>query len=145
MNNMLYDLTGKRLTALLDFDWACATHPAHDFFNGLWRMNGASPLLKQAILTGQFDRPGQGVPDDEESQWNLAEIWDGLLAKRDAIRPSTVLGMEKLDELQEFAEALAPFMLCNEFFAKRRPKDIMNKMRADSEGKIVAFLEKNGY
>jgi len=144
MNNILYDTANKRLAALVDSAWSCATHLAHDFFTEYG--GGATlSLLKAAIATGPVCRLDERLLEDEENQSHMAEIWDTLLAERGAIRSSTVASIERLDNPREFVKSLAPFMLCNEFFAKRRPEDVMDSLRADSESKIVAFLEKNYY
>lgn len=40
MNNILIDPTTCKLTALIDFDFACIAHPAHEFLVSLQDLGG---------------------------------------------------------------------------------------------------------
>ncbi|PYH37560.1 uncharacterized protein BO87DRAFT_423177 [Aspergillus neoniger CBS 115656] len=71
MNNILIDPTTCKLTALIDFDFACIAHPAHEFLVSLQDLGGnvmgpygedpTEGKLAQALLSGGFsdgDVPG---------------------------------------------------------------------------------------
>ena len=39
-NNMLYDATSNRITALLDYDLSCIMHPSYEFFRSFGGSGG---------------------------------------------------------------------------------------------------------
>ncbi|KAK9426611.1 hypothetical protein SUNI508_00138 [Seiridium unicorne] len=105
MNNMLFDKDSKRLTALLDFDFASITHPVHEFFTGLWH---------QAILSSNFGEVDNTLSSEYKAKWEVAKAWNSALATRGIIRPSSIQGIEKLEKLNDLEQALCPFQLSNE-------------------------------
>ncbi|KAJ9144690.1 Phosphotransferase enzyme family protein [Pleurostoma richardsiae] len=149
MNNMLYDSTTGRLTALLDFDWAGVAHPVHDFFSGLWDLGGGThpedKRLQAAVLKGDFsDVPGD-LSDEDKVKWENAEAWDNALAARGAVRPSTIKGVERLELLRELEDSLCPFQLSNAHILKTMPKERLEAQRKEMQEKITKVLEKGGF
>ncbi|ODA76507.1 hypothetical protein RJ55_07777 [Drechmeria coniospora] len=80
MSNMLYAAETKRISGILDFDWAAATHPAHEFFRSLHDVHGTvreqdSEKLRQAILTGDYSAPGDAGEEEHADAWELAQTY----------------------------------------------------------------------
>lgn len=160
MNNMLYDPDTKRISALLDFDWAAVAHPAHEFFSGLHDLQGSTHpddvALQSAVLTGAFDNsiststtditdpaakpeePGAGEPS---KAWALARSWDASLLRVGGLRPSSLAGITTLESLRALEDLIAPFALCNSVMVGRTPPDKLQAARADTEAKLDALLD----
>jgi hypothetical protein len=149
MNNMLYDKTTKRITAVLDFDWSCITHPSEEFLTGLWDVRGGISdrvgKLEPNILTGDFNTPPtDGTSAEEVRAWEVATPWETALAKKGAVRPSSIAGIGKVQALSSFEQLLCPFDLANEVMLKRRSNEDNAKRLAETEGKIKEWLKEHG-
>jgi hypothetical protein len=149
MNNVLFDGTTKRITAMLDFDWACVTHPTHEFFTGLWDLGGGThpddQQLQNAVLTGKFHLSDSAVFSLEaEIKWEIAKAWDSALAANNAIRPSSIKAVEKLEKLRNLEELLCPFALTNEVLVKYKSPEQLQKGRSETEAKLTAILDSIG-
>lgn len=148
--NILFDAEGKRITALLDFDFACVTHPCHEFFTGFQSdLGGGIPpenweLLEKAVLSGNFDKVPEGLPEEKKGLWEIAKTWDGALASRGIIRPSEIAGLEGLRDLKTLVDLVCPMMLSHPMFLKRTPVEAQEKRRGVNEDKIVQMLDKYG-
>ncbi|KAK4443222.1 aminoglycoside phosphotransferase [Podospora aff. communis PSN243] len=145
--NMLFDKESNRITALLDFDFACVTHPCHEFFSGMHdELGGGVPaeneLLQRALLSGVFEPLSSNLPQEKMEAWELAKTWDNALVSKGLIRPSQITGMEGLQDLSDLASLLCPRMLSHPMFLKRTPKEVQETKRAETEVKILKMLEK---
>lgn len=149
MNNMLYDKTTKRITAILDFDWSCITYPAEEFLTGLWDIGGGLSdrvgKLQTNILSGEFGTPpADGVPAEEVRAWEIAKAWDTALAKKGAARPSSIAGIRQVQALSNFEQLLCPFELSSEVMLKRRSHEDNAKRLAETGAKIKEWLKEHG-
>ena len=140
MNNMLYSPETKRISALVDFDWAAATHPAHEFFTSFHDVYGTlgrveSEAMREAVLSGDFDQA------EETESWQIAQAWDAAVKKHGGTRPSDVKGIRTLDALNRLADALCPFHLGNESMVKRMGDEKAQKARAEAEEKVRRLLD----
>jgi aminoglycoside phosphotransferase (APT) family kinase protein len=148
MNNMLFDKTTNRVTALLDFDFSCVTHPVHEFFIGLWDLGGDThpdnEELRSAILSGKFRDADDTLPPADRVKWEIAKAWDSALAAKGAIRPSSIQGIDKLERLREIEQALCPFHLSNEVMVERAkqksPEKLQDGVKAATDN-LIALLE----
>lgn len=151
MNNMLYDPAERRVSALLDFDWATVAHPAHEFFSGLHDLQGSThpddPALQSAVLKGAFGNPTPaGEPDKTETgehdkAWALARSWDASLLGAGGLRLSSIAGIATLESLRALEDLIAPFSLCNAVMVGRTPAEKLQASRADTEAKLDALLD----
>lgn len=153
MNNMLYDPAKRRVSALLDFDWAAVAHPAHEFFSGLRDLRGSThpddAALQSVVLTGDFNKntsaaasPVERLDTDETTKsWALARSWDASLLRAGGLRPSTLAGITTLESLRALEDLIAPFALCNSVMIGRTPPDKLQAARADTETKLDALLD----
>ncbi|KAM7203173.1 hypothetical protein V8F20_004115 [Naviculisporaceae sp. PSN 640] len=156
MNNILYDPSTNRITALLDFDWASINHASEEYFSGLWDIFGGlheqNAKFREYILSGTFPDPNNKGPrpqdvsrkeeEEEQQQYAVAQVWSEISAKRGLTRPSTIPIIEKLIVLKELEGLICPFQLGNEAFLARMADDKKEKLRGETEGKIVAWLDK---
>ncbi|KAI5859883.1 phosphotransferase enzyme family-domain-containing protein [Durotheca rogersii] len=162
-DNLLYDPTTGRITALLDYDFASILHPAYEFFRSFnstgGRLSGwlsATTLeekeavaLRNAKLTGQFPSPlpvavassnGPGV------DWELARAWDEELQKLDVKRPSSIQGIDKIADVDEVLGTLLPWTLANADYLRLNPEeDHRMDLRRRSESKLVGLLDHMGF
>ncbi|KJZ76369.1 hypothetical protein HIM_04098 [Hirsutella minnesotensis 3608] len=147
MNNMLFDPESKRITALLDFDWAAVTHPAHEFFTSFHDFKGTTRLLdsvslQRAVLTSDFRRHHDDGEVDEA--WELAAAWDEALRQNGAMRPSDIRGINTLENLRHLADLIAPFHLTNPVMVKRLTDEQLGDARAKNERALLEALEALG-
>ncbi|KAI9816070.1 MAG: hypothetical protein M1832_005153 [Thelocarpon impressellum] len=153
-NNLLVDPGTRRLTAVLDFDWAQVSGIGEEFLRSLGDIQGQLPgrlaededqvLLRQALLNG-FEPPVPSLPSTFLSAWTIAEAWDAELARCDAQRPSTIRGMAGLSELKWLSDNLCPFLLFNETIAAQRNEEQQANDRDRTEGLLSRFLRHHGY
>jgi hypothetical protein len=136
MNNMLCDGRNQRVTALLDFDFSCITHPSQEIFTGFRDIGGGirqnNRRLRTAILTGEFDDAAEDLSPNDKLNWEVAKAWDSTLAAQGVIRPSLILGIDKLEILWSSEDVICPSDLSNEFKIKRTKRRFPGKL-----GKII--------
>ncbi|ETS85648.1 hypothetical protein PFICI_03673 [Pestalotiopsis fici W106-1] len=132
MNNILFDDRNQRVTALLYFDFSCVTHPSQDFFTGLWDigdgMRQDDSRLRTAILTGEFDDAAEDFSPDAKIDWEVSKAWDSTLAVQGVIRPSLILGIDKLETLWALEDAICPSNLSHEFKIERTKRKFPGKL-----------------
>lgn len=150
MNNMLYDPETRRVSALLDFDWAAVAHPAHEFFSGLHDLRGGThpaaggAALQAAVLSGDFDNSDTADGGDGEgasSAWALARAWDSALREAGGLRPSSIAGIATLESLRALEDLIAPFALCSSVMVARTPAEKLEAAAAETETKLEALLD----
>ncbi|KYK56499.1 hypothetical protein DCS_03499 [Drechmeria coniospora] len=147
MNNMLFDNTTKRITALLDFDWACVSHPCDEYLSGLWDIGGGIhdevQKFQSSIITGDYSSPPSDLSDEELEEWKVSRAWNSAISKARATRPSTIAGVKGIQALQELGNLLCPFSLGNEVMLKRMPDEEKSKKKEDTENQILEWLLKH--
>ncbi|KAI1128594.1 kinase-like domain-containing protein [Nemania abortiva] len=162
-DNLLYDPTSGRITALLDYDFASILHPGYEFFRSFnstgGRLSGwlgettsrekEAVALRNAKLTGEFPQPlpvpvasdnGRGV------NWELAQAWDDELQKLDVKRPSSIEGIGNIANVDEVLGCLSPWTLANEDYLRLNPEeDHRLELRRRSEKNLVGLLDYMGF
>lgn len=145
MNNMLYDRTMKRITALLDFDWSSVTHPCDEFLAGLWDIGGGTHKsirqLEPMILSGDFSAQPEGLSDEDLRMWEIAKTWSSSITRKGAVRPSSITGVDRIQALRDFADLLCPFALSSEVMLKRISDEKQGRQKAEAENKIAKLLD----
>ncbi|GKT70085.1 phosphotransferase enzyme family protein [Colletotrichum tofieldiae] len=154
-NNILYDPSTKRLTAILDFDWAFVSHPCHEFFTSLGDIGGntgggtgrdpdlSGGRLGKAMLTGDFDI--FDLPEAAVGQLARDKAWDDALAERGALRPSDIRGISALDRLRRLDALLCPFALEHPVMLRRKTPEEVTEMRKVAEKDLVDCLAEFGH
>lgn len=149
-DNLLFDAKTKRITAILDFDFACITHPAHEFFVSFagtggplsdWSSDPSEAALRDANLTGVFPEP---LPAGED--WVMAKVWEEELASVDAKRPSTMEGVGGVADVEAVLGLLLPWKLTNEdALARSKGVEERQVVRASGEKAVMDMLEHLGF
>lgn len=153
LNNILYDVASKRVTGLVDFDFASISHPSQEFFMSLWDLGGnlgachgpdpTNGRLTEALITGDFEQ--STVPESATSLWATAKTWDSALKARGSVRPSQIAGIAALDQLRRLEATLCPFRLAHPMFLKRKTPEQIVEEREAAEKTLVACLESLGF
>ncbi|OTA99897.1 hypothetical protein M426DRAFT_66870 [Hypoxylon sp. CI-4A] len=148
LNNVLYDSKTKRITAVLDFDWAAITHPCEEFLTGLWDIGGGiherNEKFQPMLLSGDFSTQPDDLPAEDVRKWEIAKAWDAAIARKGAIRPSQIVGVDRICALGELQDLLCPFELANEAMLKRISDKDKLKKKAETEMGIVTWLATYG-
>ncbi|OAA73928.1 Protein kinase-like domain protein [Cordyceps fumosorosea ARSEF 2679] len=126
MNNVLFDRGSKRVTALLDFDFASVNHPIEEhYFASFSDVGGGlralSPAMYSRVMTDDFERQPPGLSDQDKAKWNTAKSWNAAIVARDILRPKTLPGVEKIEALRRFEESLSEMHRDKEAFLEKYP------------------------
>lgn len=154
-NNVQFDPETRRITGVLDFDWAYVSHPAHEFFTSFGDIGGSTNggtardpdlsdgKIAKAMLAGDFSIPN--LPEGALGQLARAKAWDDALAERGALRPSEIPGMTAIEQLRKLESLLAPFALHHPVMLKRKTAEQIVEMRTAGEKELIECLERFGY
>ncbi|KAI1126653.1 kinase-like domain-containing protein [Nemania abortiva] len=162
-DNLLYDPATGRVTALLDYDFACILHPAYEFFHSFRNSGGeftgwkgdTTPLEKEALelrrakLTGWFISP---LPTPVASEngpavdWEVAQAWEGELQTQQVNRPSEIEGIEQIADVDAVLNCLSPWRLTNGDFLRMNPgEDQRAALRRMAERELTVLLDHVGF
>ncbi|KAK2730720.1 hypothetical protein FQN57_004186 [Myotisia sp. PD_48] len=151
-DNLLFDPDSGRITALLDYDFSCISHASYEYFCSFlgagepflgWSEDGEDTKLQQAKLHGF---PSPLPPTNEDGiKWDVAKAWEEELTKVRAKRPRTIIGIEKIADVDMVLRAISPFRLTNSDVLKLQSEEVIMSYREKSEEKIVKLLEHLGY
>ncbi|OTA90239.1 hypothetical protein M434DRAFT_78189 [Hypoxylon sp. CO27-5] len=148
LNNVLYDNTAKRITAVLDFDWSAVTHPCDEFLTGLWDIGGGihkrNEKFLPMLLSGDFSTQPDSLSADDIRKWEVAKAWNEAITRAGAIQPSSIAGVDQIQALKDFEDSLCPFELANEAMLKRTSSQEKLNRREEMEAKIFKFLNAYG-
>jgi hypothetical protein len=149
-NNLLFDESTLKVTALLDFDFSYVGTIMEEFMLfSFGNMSGGQlpgPLevgsqleLRKAMLNG-FPSP-LPIEADSDVEWDVAKAWDEALAQAGAAGPRTIPGFERIADTYWFADTLSPYELDNPVMRQRRTAEQLEAIRDKTESLIVRFLE----
>ncbi|KAJ8058569.1 hypothetical protein OCU04_012747 [Sclerotinia nivalis] len=162
-DNLLYDPKTGRITALLDYDFSCILHPAYEFFRSFTGNGGQltgwsddqisqeqeAVALRNTKLTGQFPSPLPAPVASDNGpavDWELAQIWEDELQKLDVKRPSTILGIDTVVDVDVLLGLLLPWRLINEDFLRMNPdEDQRMALRRMGERQLKGLLKHLGF
>ncbi|RYP13976.1 hypothetical protein DL765_006642 [Monosporascus sp. GIB2] len=110
MNNMLFDTATKK-----------------DISGGI---HIADEKLQAAVLSGRFGDldDGEAPSPDARTTWEAAKAWDGALATRDAVRPSSIQSIRQVHKLITLEDALCPSQLGSEVRIERLRRQSPEKL-----------------
>lgn len=147
----MYDKGTKRLTALLDFDFAHIASFADEFFRSLGadigqfpspRESGEVLALREAMLAGF---PDPSPSSNDEVQWRSAKAWDDALREKGAQRPSTIENIAALSDLFWLSGQILPFRLCNEVLVRNSTQEQLAARKKTGEELLLDFLKDYGH
>jgi hypothetical protein len=144
LNNMLYDAESKRITGLLDFDFAAITNPCEEFLTGLWDIGGGIHervgKAQPSVISGDFGTQPDGLSENETRAWEIAKAWDAAMEANGGIRPSSIVGLDRIQALRELEEMLAPRELVHPVVLKRIPEGERPGRKQEKARKISQWL-----
>ena len=153
-NNLLHDAASNRITALLDYDFACISHPSYEFFRSFdgaggqfrgWRGDEDTEqlALRDAKLHGF---PSPLPPRSEEGvDWELMAAWQDELEKTQVLRPSTIRGIEHVADVVAVLTAITPWRITNPDIMKMQSEEVKVIYREDSEKQLIKILARLGF
>ncbi|PVI01562.1 hypothetical protein DM02DRAFT_727843 [Periconia macrospinosa] len=153
-NNLLYDASTRRITALIDYDFACILHPSYEFlrsFSGAGgKFQGWSDIesteqtaLRDAKLHG-FPSP---LPADtgNKVKWDVAKAWEDELEKLDVKRPRTMKGIEKIADVDAVLRCILPWRVTNSDVLRLQSEEVIMKCRSENEAQLIKLLDHLGF
>ncbi|KAI1499764.1 kinase-like domain-containing protein [Biscogniauxia marginata] len=153
-NNLLFDASTHRITALIDYDFACIMHPSYEFlrsFDGAggqfrgWSGDeaGEQAALRKAKLHG-FPSP---LPQSTEDgvNWEIAKAWEDELEKLDVKRPATIVGVDKVADVDTILRTILPWRVSNSDILRMQSEKVIMKCKEENETQLVQLLERLGF
>ncbi|KAF2810720.1 uncharacterized protein BDZ99DRAFT_561103 [Mytilinidion resinicola] len=136
-NNLLFDATSGRITALIDYDFACILHPSYEFlrsFDGAggqfrgWSGDEASEqtVLREAKLRG-FPSP---LPP---------------MVKSGVKRPSTIEGIDSVADVDTILRSTLPWRVTNSDILRLQTEEVIVKCRDKNEEQLITLLSRLGF
>ena len=146
---MLFDPATNRITALLDYDFSCISHPSYEFFCSFGDTGGRFQGWSGDEDTEQLalhDAKLYGFPSSEgRVNWELAEAWENELEKVQVLRPRTIQGIEHVADADAILGAIGPWPLANVKILEMQFDEIKVRLRDDGEKKLIKILNRFGF
>ncbi|PSN60191.1 hypothetical protein BS50DRAFT_640275 [Corynespora cassiicola Philippines] len=149
-SNMLYDASTQRITALLDYDFACVLHPSYEFLRSFGGAGGQlegwsdaesseQAALRDAKLHG-FPSP---LPENVEGgvQWDVAAAWEKELEKINVKRPRTMRGIDRVADVDAVLGFILPWRITNSDVLQLQSEEVILKCREENEVQLVKLLD----
>ncbi|KAF1842601.1 uncharacterized protein K460DRAFT_359182 [Cucurbitaria berberidis CBS 394.84] len=153
-NNLLYDAATQRITALIDYDFACILHPSYEFlrsFSGAGgQFQGWSDIesseqtaLRDAKLHG-FPSP---LPENTKDgvKWDVAKAWEDELESMGIQRPKTMKGIEKVADVDAVLRSILPWRVTNSDVLRLQSEAVILKCRDENEAQLIKLLDHIGF
>jgi aminoglycoside phosphotransferase (APT) family kinase protein len=117
--NFLFDPDTYQILGLVDFDCSHTGHPLHEFFFSSFSLSYYALVPDPEIVSALFHGFPSPLPpstretrdeyhDDDAPQWPVMKMFEEELERVDAIRPSNVLGGEKIAKVYGLISEVCP-------------------------------------
>lgn len=151
---MLYDAASFRITALIDYDFACILHPSYEFlrsFNGAggqlrgWSGddNGEQAAVREAKIHGFPSQRPEAFKSGAD--WDMAKAWEGELERLNVKRPKTIRGIDKVADVDAVLCTVLPWRLTNADVLRMQSENVIKKCRDESEEQLIKILSRLGF
>ncbi|KAJ6780437.1 hypothetical protein PWT90_07951 [Aphanocladium album] len=145
MNNVLFDTESKRITALIDFDFASINHPLEEhYFASFSDLGGGlraiSPALYSCIISDDFEQRPPNLSDSDKEIWYRARSWNKAIVERNVLRPQTLAGAEKIEALRHFEESLSKMRQDSDSFLVKYPETGKHGIVTDPLSTVIQML-----
>ncbi|KAF1837266.1 hypothetical protein BDW02DRAFT_595765 [Decorospora gaudefroyi] len=124
-DNLLYDASTQRITALIDYDFACILHPSYEFLRSF---SGAG---------GQFQAGRISNP--------MAKMWEEELERLDVWRPRTMGGISTVADVDAVLRCILPWRVTNSDVLRMQSEAVIRKCRDENEAQLVGLLRHLGF
>ncbi|CAG8973049.1 hypothetical protein HYALB_00010823 [Hymenoscyphus albidus] len=153
-NNLLFDARTGSITALIDYDFACISHPSYEFFRSFdgtggqfrgWIGDEATEdmLLREAKIHG-FPVP---LPPTTEHgvQWEVVAAWEEELERLGVKRLQSMPGIEKVADVDTILRCILPWRVSNLDVLRLQSEAVIMRCRNDNERQLVRLLSRTGF
>lgn len=155
-NNLLFDTSSGRITGLIDYDFSCILHPAHEFlcsFSGVGGKFGGwfgvdareERALRKAQLHGFPDPLPNDQQDGEGVQWRVSKAWEDALQNAGCKRPMNIPGIDILADVDALLSSILPWRVTNSDIIRRQTDQAIQKCRNEKEKVLIEILEHIGF
>lgn len=153
-NNILFDATTNCITGLIDYDFACISHPSYEFLRSFdqaggqfrgWSSDEASDAmtLRDAKLHG-FPSPLPPTTKDGV-KWEVAKAWEDELEKLDVKRPGNMRGIDKVADVDTILRSILPWRVSNSDILLRQSDEVIIRCRNENETHLAGLLNRLGF
>ncbi|GKT72924.1 protein kinase-like domain protein [Colletotrichum tofieldiae] len=147
---MLFDKKAKKVTAVLDFDFASVSHPFEEFISMSFSHTGGNvgdddTAINQAILSGDFTTPPADLDKESLKEWELAKTWNSVLQESVALAPFQIDGVNQIRDLMRLQRFLCPYWLGSASVLEELDEVKRAELRVKAEADLVGWLKKHGY
>lgn len=143
----------RRITALLDYDFACILHPSYEFlcsFGGFGKLGGWSSdenseqaALRKAKIQGS---PSPLPPSTKDGvEWDVAKAWEEEMKKLDVKRPSIIKGIDKVADADSILQAVLPWRVSNADILRLQSEETILRCRDENEQELIRMLCRLGF
>ncbi|KAJ8123764.1 hypothetical protein O1611_g9517 [Lasiodiplodia mahajangana] len=146
-NNILFDPTSRRITAIIDFDWArigCIADECLLSFDGRYaqlpspkEIDPDRIALRTALLHGF---PSPLPPSSKTVEWDMAALWDAQLEEHGVIRACTIEGIEKMSWLYSFRDTMIPNTLSWDVIVKQRTAEDLEREKLATSQTLLEYI-----
>ncbi|KAK2027852.1 hypothetical protein LX32DRAFT_428293 [Colletotrichum zoysiae] len=148
--NMLFDKNTKKVSAVLDFDFASISHPFEEFISMSFSHTGGNvgdnnTVISQAILSGDFTAPPADLDEESAKEWELGKMWNTVLQESAAFAPSQIEGVDQIRDLMRLQSLLCPYRLSSVSAAEELDDEKRARLRENAEVDLTGWLTKHGY
>ena len=117
--NFLFDLDTYQVLGLVDYDCSHTGHPLHEFFFSSFSLSYYALTSDTEVTSALFHGFPSPLPsstrlakaeyhDEDAPQWPVMKIFEEELERVGAVRPSSVIGGEKIAKIYGFISEVCP-------------------------------------
>ncbi|OBT60802.1 hypothetical protein VE03_09897 [Pseudogymnoascus sp. 23342-1-I1] len=150
-NKILFDGTSNRITALIDYDFACISHPSYEFLRSFdragsqfrgWSSDEASEAmaLRNAKLHG-FPSPLPPTTVDGV-KWEVVKAWEDELEKLYVKRPRNMRGIKKVADVDTVLRSILPWRVNNSDILQRQSEEVIIRCKNGNGTHLVGLLNR---
>ncbi|KAK2042426.1 hypothetical protein LZ31DRAFT_585896 [Colletotrichum somersetense] len=148
--NMLFDKNAKKVTAVLDFDFASISHPFEEFISMSFSYTGGhvgdgNTAIDRAIISGDFTTPPADLGEKSAKEWEFGKMWNTALRESAAFAPSQIEGVDRIRDLMRLQSLLCLYRLSSVPAAEELDDERRVRLREKAEAELIGWLAKHGY
>ena len=150
---MLCDSASQRITALLDYDFVCISHPSYEFlcsfdghcgqFRGWSGDEDSEQLgLREVKLYG-FPLP---LPQSLAGsvKWEVVKAWEDEMEKSQVQRPRNIQCIEQVADVDAILRAIMPRCVTNPDILQSQSEKVTMSCRDRTEQQLINMLKRLG-
>lgn len=150
----MYNPLTQRITALIDYDFACILHPSYEFLRSFSGSGGQfqgwsdiesidQTALRDAKLHGF---PAQSADATEKgTKWDVAKAWEDELEMLNVKRPSTMKGIDMVANVDALLRSILPWRVTNMDVLRLQSEDVISRCRDENETQLIKLLDHLGF